>query len=143
MTPITEPAQAVGERQALPASPGGERRVWLLRGAGVLLLLALIGLLAWQGQLRPAQIIDVLAHANPGLVMLSLLIYFPFVLIKSERWRSLAAGLGVSMGVKEAWRLYAVGLGAGALTPGQAGDLVKAWALQRRGAGLGAAIGST
>ncbi|MDQ2807325.1 MAG: flippase-like domain-containing protein, partial [Chloroflexota bacterium] len=123
--------------------PQGGRRAWLLRGAGLVLLLALIGYLVWRGQLRPADIARVLGQANPTLVALSVGFYFPFVLIKSERWRVLARGLGVVMGMGEAWRLYAIGLGAGAFTPGQAGDLVKAWALQARGHRLGAAIASS
>jgi glycosyltransferase 2 family protein len=129
---------------APPAPPAGAgRRAWLLRGGGLLLLALLIGFLVRQGQLRPAQILDTLAHANPAWVALSVLLYFPFALIKSERWRLLAGDLGIGMGAGEAWRLYAVGLGAGALTPGQAGDVIKAWALQRRGRPLGAAIAST
>jgi|GEM_PF-281743 len=118
-------------------------RAWLLRAAGLGLLLALIAYLVWRGQLQPADIVRVLGQANPALVALSVGLYFPFVLIKSERWRVLARGLGVRMGLGEAWRLYAVGLGAGAFTPGQAGDLVKAWALQARGQRLGAAVASS
>jgi uncharacterized membrane protein YbhN (UPF0104 family) len=119
------------------------RRAWLLRIGGTLLFLALIAFLVWSGQLKPIEIIHVLAGADLPLVLLAVVIYFPFVLIKSERWRLLAARLGVPMTAGEAWRLYAVGLGAGAFTPGQAGDLVKAWALQSRGQRLGAAVASS
>ena len=119
------------------------RRAWLLRIGGTLLFLALIAFLVWSGQLKLIEIVHVLAGADLPLVLLSIAIYFPFVLIKSERWRLLAARLGVPMTAGEAWRLYAVGLGAGAFTPGQAGDLVKAWALQSRGRRLGAAVASS
>jgi hypothetical protein len=84
---------------APPAPPAGAgRRAWLLRGGGLLLLALLIGFLVRQGQLRPAQILDTLAHANPAWVALSVLLYFPFALIKSERWRLLAGDLGIGMG---------------------------------------------
>ncbi len=119
------------------------RRAWLLRAAGLGLLSALIGFLVARDQLRPADIVRVLGQANPLLVALSVGLYFPFVWIKAERWRILARSLGVPMSMGEAWRLYAVGLGAGAFTPGQAGDLVKAWALQARGHRLGAAVASS
>ena len=94
------------------------RRAWLLRIGGTLLFLALIAFLVWSGQLKPIEILHVLAGADLPLVLLSVVIYFPFVLIKSERWRLLAARLGVPMTTGEAWRLYAVGLGNAPTTIG-------------------------
>ncbi len=144
MTVSADPVRAVdAPPAAVPAAPAASRRAWLLRGAGTLLFVALLAFLIGTGRLDPAAILHSLAGANPWLVALSVALYFPFVLIKSERWRLLAADLGVPMGTGEAWRLYAVGLGAGAFTPGQAGDLVKAWALQRRGHRLAAAVASS
>ena len=144
-TVSTNPAAPVRDPvpDAPPRAPTSARRAWMLRIGGALLLGALIAFLIWRGQLDPGKILDILGHANLALVALSVIIYFPFVLIKSERWRLLAHDVGIGMTSGEAWRLYAVGLGAGAFTPGQAGDLIKAWTLQRRGYRLGAAIGSS
>ncbi len=43
----------------------------------------------------------------------------------------------------DAWRIYAIGLAAGTFTPGQAGDTLKAWYLQRIGYPLGRALGGS
>jgi uncharacterized membrane protein YbhN (UPF0104 family) len=114
-----------------------------LRLGGLAVLIALLAFLYWRGGLRLEDVGRELGRAAPGPVIVSFLLYFPFVLIKSERWRALAGALGVPLRPALAWRLYSVGLGVGTLTPGQAGDVVKAWAAQRRGAPLGAALWSS
>lgn len=141
VTTLPPPADAPSA-QAPPAPPPApsNRRAWLLRVGGLVVFLALLLLLEWRGAIKLEDVGRVLAGAAPGPVILSLALYFPFVLIKSERWRGLSGAMGLPLRPAEAWRLYSVGLGMGALTPGQAGDLIKAWALARKGYPLSTAI---
>lgn len=100
---------------------------WLLRllGPALLLLFLLNSDLA---QLR-----DILINAALWPVLLSLLLMPPFIYIKVVRWRYLLRQLGLDLPMRTGLGLYTVGIFLGATTPGQAGDLVKAWYLQERG----------
>jgi uncharacterized membrane protein YbhN (UPF0104 family) len=144
VTTLPPPADApsVAAPPALPPTKSN-RQAWVLRVGGLIVFLALLLLLEWRGAIKLEDVVRVLVGAAPGPVLLSLAIYIPFVGIKSERWRGLSGAMGLPLRPAEAWRLYCVGLGMGALTPGQAGDLVKAWALARKGYSLGTAIWSS
>jgi uncharacterized protein (TIRG00374 family) len=109
---------------------------WLVRGLGVALF---IGAVVAVG---PAKIWDGLRKADPWpLIPAFVLAVVPFIFGKSQRWAGLAHGLGLPrLGVVEAFRLYSIGLWAGQVTPGQAGDFVKAWYLRNRGAAPPAAL---
>jgi uncharacterized protein (TIRG00374 family) len=109
---------------------------WLVRGLGVALF---VGAVVAVG---PANIWHGLRKANLWpLIPAFVLAVVPFVFGKSQRWAGLVSGLGISrLGYGEAFRLYAIGLWAGQVTPGQAGDFVKAWYLRNRGAALPAAL---
>ncbi len=74
-------------------------------------------------------------------LLLSLALYPIFVAVKAWRWNLLvrnlnmqAPPLGYSM------ILYMIGLFAGGATPGQSGDLIKAWYLRERGQPLASAL---
>ena len=136
-------APPVEQEAVLPSQAAGNRRAWLLRLGGLAVFLGLLALLEWRGAIKLEDVARELAGAAPGPVLLSILFYVPFVAVKAERWRGLAGAMGLPLRRAEAWRLYSIGLGVGALTPGQAGDLVKAWALARRGSPLGTAVWSS
>jgi uncharacterized protein (TIRG00374 family) len=53
--------------------------------------------------------------------------------IKSWRWSLILKSLGQPLNFRLAFRLYGLGLAAGSFTPGQAGDVIKAWYLRDRG----------
>lgn len=74
--------------------------------------------------------------ADPWSVALSAALVGPFVLVRAARWRVVLRDLGITIGLALASRLYAVGLYFGTITPGQAGDAVKAWYVSRQGASL-------
>jgi uncharacterized membrane protein YbhN (UPF0104 family) len=76
------------------------------------------------------------------MVALSIGLYLPFLLIKAWRWRTVSTAMGMPVSSGDGWRVYAIGLAAGTFTPGQAGDAIKAWYLQRMGYPLGRALGS-
>lgn len=95
--------------------------------------------------LGPALLVFFLATANLGElwrtlrgaqlwpIALSLLLMPPFVIIKSWRWARLLREMGLALDLPTACALYTVGLFYGATTPGQAGDLLKAFYLRDRG----------
>ncbi len=77
----------------------------------------------------------ILASANVLLVALSVLGFIPFLLVKAWRWQVILRDLSVAIPFRQAVRLYALGLGAGMLTPGQVGDAVKIAYFRERGFG--------
>ncbi len=93
--------------------------------------------------MRLGDIFSTLGTANLLLVGLSIALYVGFLTVKAERWRLVSTDMGMPLTWGQAWRIYAIGLAAGTFTPGQAGDALKAWYLQRLGYGLGRALGSS
>lgn len=76
---------------------------------------------------------DLLRAANLWWVGLALLGFIPFLLVKAWRWQIILRDLGVPIPFREAVRLYALGLGAGMLTPGNVGDAIKVAYFRDRG----------
>ena len=101
----------------------------LVRILGVLALVAFVFLL--KVDLRAT--FEILRAANLWWVTLALLGFIPFLLIKAWRWQIILRDLGVPIPLREAVRLYALGLGAGMLTPGNVGDAVKVAYFRDRG----------
>lgn len=101
----------------------------LLRVLGVLALIAFVLLL--KVDLRAT--FEILRAANPWWIALALLGFVPFLLVKAWRWQIILRDLGVPIPFREAVRLYALGLGAGMLTPGNVGDAVKVAYFRDRG----------
>ncbi len=113
-----------------------------MRIAGTLLFVALLVWLDLRGSLPIGQVLDNLGKANLLLVGLSIALYVPFLVVKAARWRLVSADMLMPARMTDAWRIYAIGLAAGTFTPGQAGDALKAWYLQRMGYPLTRALGS-
>jgi uncharacterized protein (TIRG00374 family) len=130
---------------ALPTPRTSEAllRTWGLRIAGTLLFIALLVWLDLQGVLPLEQVWQELTSANPILVALSIALYVPFLAVKTERWRRVSADMLMPLRWHDAWRIYSIGLAAGTFTPGQAGDALKAWYMQRKGYPLSRALGSS
>jgi glycosyltransferase 2 family protein len=110
---------------------------WLIRLLGVGLF---AGVLWWAGI---GNIVHTLSHVNPYLTALSFVLVIPFVLIKAWRWQVILRAFGVRISISDAGQLYAIGLAGGSFTPGQAGDLLKAWYLKKMGFGLTVPVVST
>ena len=124
-------------------NPKPEIRNWSLRIGGTVLFIALLVWLDLRGDLRLEDIFGTLGKANLLLVGLSIALYVAFLVVKAARWRLVSGDMGMPLTWGQAWRIYAIGLAAGTFTPGQAGDALKAWYLQRMGYGLGRALGSS
>ena len=75
----------------------------------------------------------ILSGANVWLVGLSVLGFIPFLLVKAWRWQIILRDLGVPIPFSQAVRLYALGLGAGMMTPGNVGDAIKVAYFRERG----------
>jgi uncharacterized membrane protein YbhN (UPF0104 family) len=114
-----------------------------VRVVGTLAFLALLVWLDLRGVLHLEDVWAALSRANGWAVALSIALYAPFLILKAARWRMLSLDMQMPMGWRDSWRIYAIGLAAGTFTPGQAGDAIKAWYLQRMGYPLARALGGS
>ncbi len=107
-----------------------QHRGWL-RLLGVLLLVALVPL--FKIDLRETA--GILAQADWLAIALSVVLFIPFLVSKAWRWKVILQDLGIPLSLGQACNLYALGLGAGMVTPGQVGDAVKVAYVRERGLG--------
>lgn len=107
---------------------------WLIRLLGLALFIAILYAVDF------AHILAYLAQADFWLVALSILLVVPHLASKAWRWQTLLHGVGIDIPLLDAARLYAIGQAAGFLTPGQAGDAVKAVYLRGAGHSLGRSL---
>ncbi len=127
-----------------PAAPKANRtRAWALRIAGTLTFAALLVWLDLRGDLPLGKVWNALRSANPWLLGLSIALYVPFLAVKAARWRLVCADMRVPLSWGDTWRIYGIGLAAGTFTPGQAGDALKAWYIQRKGYTLARGLASS
>ncbi|PLS82554.1 MAG: TIGR00374 family protein [Chloroflexi bacterium] len=90
----------------------------------------------------PRLIWQTLRNANLWLFGLSILLVVPFFLLKGLRWQYILRAWGVPLPLGEATALYVIGIFLGVVTPGQAGDAVKAWYVRKRGYPLSTGLAS-
>lgn len=107
---------------------------WMLRLLGPALLLIFL----LNSNLN--ELYAILINADPWPIIWSLILIFPFLFIKAWRWRVLMQTMGMDMPQLTATALYNVGIYLGSVTPGQAGDFIKAWYLKDRGYPLAPAL---
>ncbi len=107
---------------------------WVIRLLGLALFVAILFVV------DVPHILSTLSKANFGLVALSIILVIPHLATKAWRWQVLLRSVGINISLLEASRLYAVGQAAGFLTPGQAGDAVKAVYLRGAGYSLGRSL---
>jgi uncharacterized protein (TIRG00374 family) len=85
---------------------------------------------------------SILVQTDPFLLVLSILLVVPFMILKGWRWQLILQAWHITINLVDATALYAVGIFLGNMTPGQAGDAVKAWYLRQRGESLAAGLAS-
>ena len=107
--------------------PSSGRFRWSLRLLGLLILALLLR------QLDLAQLVAMIHSLRPGLLLAAIALTAPFFAVKSWRWRVILRSLGIEISRSLALQLYGAGLFAGQLTPGQLGEVVRAYFLWRRG----------
>ncbi len=88
------------------------------------------------------QLWAILVRTDPLLLFLSVVMVIPFYVLKGWRWQLILRAWGIAIDIVDATCLYAVGIFLGNMTPGQAGDAVKAWYLRQRGYSLAAGLAS-
>lgn len=98
----------------------------------ILTVIALIGLVLFL-KIDLRETFALLGSANVWLIGLAVIGFVPFLLVKAWRWQIILGNLGVPIRFWEALRLYALGLGAGMLTPGNVGDAIKVAYFRERG----------
>jgi glycosyltransferase 2 family protein len=79
---------------------------------------------------------------DPWLFLLSVVLVVPFLLLKAVRWQLILRAWQIMLPLREATALYCIGIFLGVVTPGQAGDAVKAWYLRKRGYPLSTGLAS-
>ncbi len=125
------PVRTVLLRHPAVVRPRNYKRI-LVRLLGTLVLLGLLSRL----NLNYQQIGQDLSHANLWAVAGSVGLIFPIIGLKALRWKYILKNYGINISRKEATALYGLGLAAGSVTPGQAGDFIKALYLQDKGYSL-------
>lgn len=90
----------------------------------------------------PALIWRALLATDPMLLLLSIALVVPFLLLKGARWQYILRAWDVHLPLGEASVLYVIGIFLGVVTPGQAGDAVKAWYVRKRGYPLSVGLAS-
>ncbi|NWG19768.1 MAG: flippase-like domain-containing protein [Chloroflexi bacterium] len=104
---------------------------WLLRLIGPMLLIFFL----WRSDLRALGAALIGIDVWPALLSLALMPVF--VWVKSWRWGLIIREQGhTTPPLPYMAALYAIGLYAGGITPGQSGDFIKAWYLRERGVPL-------
>ena len=89
-----------------------------------------------------AKLWEALAQTDPVLLGISIMLVIPFLFLKGWRWQLILDAWQIPIGIVDATALYTVGIFLGIMTPGQAGDAVKAWYLRQRGQSLAAGLAS-
>jgi glycosyltransferase 2 family protein len=106
---------------------------WLIRLLGTALLLFFL----WRLNLNLGQIVQGIFSAALLPLLISIVLIFPILALKTWRWQILLKDLGIAVSFREAHSLYALGISAGSFTPGQSGDLIKAVYLNNWGHSAG------
>ncbi len=87
-------------------------------------------------------IFQTLGAANAWLVLTAVLLALPFFVLKALRWQLILSIWRVHVPLETAVSLVCIGQYAGTVTPGQAGDAVRAWYLRQRGYQLSVGLAS-
>ena len=100
--------------------PGKDRHRWLrLVGPAIAILLL--------SRLDVHEIAGAIAKVSYGPLLWSLALVVPLFAVKAWRWRLLLMDYGRRISLGEAFALYTISAGAGALTPGAVGDFWKSF----------------
>lgn len=89
-----------------------------------------------------AKLWHTLLQTDPWMTALAMVLVVPFMFLKGWRWQLILDAWQIPIGIVDATALYTVGIFLGIMTPGQAGDAVKAWYLRQRGESLAAGLAS-
>jgi uncharacterized membrane protein YbhN (UPF0104 family) len=114
--------------------PGGRKKQFFLLGVSLLLLVLLGTLVDW------TEVWGAMSRARPVPLILAFLLTLLFPLFNLLRWLAVLRALDVPMTFGRAFRITMACWPVGTLTPGKAGELIKANAVTDRMVGLGSVI---
>ncbi len=107
---------------------------WLLRGIGVILLVYLLL------RIDAQQLLDTWMQADKALILLATVLAFPMMFIKVERWQYLLKAQGIAYPLADAVTAYFGTYYIGVVTPGRAGEILKALYLRDCNVSIGTAM---
>lgn len=87
-------------------------------------------------------LLNTVRGANLGFVLAAVLLAVPFFALKALRWQLVLRMWDIRLPYRLAVALVCIGQYIGTVTPGQAGDAVRAWYLRERGYPLGVGLAS-
>ena len=88
------------------------------------------------------QVWQTLLDTDPWLLLLAIVLVVPWLILKGARWQMILKAWHIPLPLRIATELYSVGIFMGVVTPGQAGDVVKAWYLRGRDVPLATGLAS-
>lgn len=106
----------------------------VLLGGSLLLLVLLASLVEWD------RMAEVFARAQVAPLVGATAVGLLFPVFNMLRWMAVLRGMGVRMGWWECFRITMACWPVGTLTPGKAGELLKAVAVRKRGLGIGSVL---
>jgi uncharacterized membrane protein YbhN (UPF0104 family) len=109
---------------------------WTVRLIGIILFIAILS------RLDTGRIWHHLSEAKAGYVLLMAVLVIPMLAVKSWRWRRILRLYDIRISPGLGLKLYAIGMFAGFVTPGQVGDLSKSYFLNRLGFPVGPSLWS-
>jgi uncharacterized protein (TIRG00374 family) len=87
-------------------------------------------------------VLQTLVNADVGMVALALVLAVPFIFFKGLRWQQILRAWHIDLPLWHAVEIYSIGIFAGMVTPGQAGDAIKAWYVRQGGHPLSVGLAS-
>ena len=90
-------------------------------------------LFTWH-QIDVRHLVIVLQQAQIVPILAAISLIFPTLWLKAWRWQVLLRGFSIAINIRESYKLYCRATALAIFTPGQLGDVVKAWYLHRTGA---------
>jgi uncharacterized protein (TIRG00374 family) len=102
----------------------GRRRRWVLRGAGLSVLLAAAGWTFYDVNWR--EVARAVASAQMGWIFLAATVNLVFVLAASARWLALVRPMSKVASIYHAFKAMVVGFAVSTVLPARAGELVRA-----------------
>jgi hypothetical protein len=77
---------------------------------------------------------------NPLYLLISMAMTFIVMFLRGIKWMMVSRLHGVRSGVLESTKVWVIGLFAGIITPGRAGDMIRSLYLSRKGCSLGKSV---
>lgn len=109
----------------------------IVQYSGLIIFLAILT------QIDISKVFHIILNLNFFDFTVSILLFFPLLLMKSLRWRSLMNSFNIKYSVKDSMIIYSAATFLGAITPGYIGDFIKVIYLKNDGHPFSKSFSST